>query len=152
VPFASTEKFKKSFLPSTIKFWNTLPEQLRNSSSVDSFRNNLTRDLFYVPPANKLFNLGDRYLNILHTRLRLKNCALNYYLYLMNCIESPSCICGEFKEDVTHYLMFCPCFAALRDSMLSGTLMPGSKIVNSRKYIKICKKSVKPSILTVQVL
>jgi hypothetical protein len=34
----------------------------------------------------------------------------------------------------------------------SGTLMPGSKIVNSRKYIKICKKSVKPSILTVQVL
>ena len=113
-------KFKKSFLPSTIKFWNTLPEQLRNSSSVDSFRNNLTRDLFYVPPANKLFNLGDRYLNILHTRLRLKNCALNYYLYLMNCIESPSCICGAFKEDVTHYLMFCPYFAALRDSMLSS--------------------------------
>ncbi len=65
----------------------------------------MTRDLFYVPPANKLFNLGDRYLNILHTRQRLKNCALNYYLYLMNCIESPSCICGAFKEDVTHYLM-----------------------------------------------
>jgi hypothetical protein len=65
VPFASTEKFKKSFLPLTIKFWNTLSEQLRNSSSVDSFRNNLTRDLFYVLPANKLFNLGDRYLKII---------------------------------------------------------------------------------------
>jgi hypothetical protein len=38
----------------------------------------------------------------------------------MNCIESPSCICGAFKEDVTHYLMFCPCFAALHDSMLSS--------------------------------
>ena len=70
VPVASTGKFTKSFLPLTIKVWNILPEQQRNSSSIDSFRNNLIRDLFYVPPANKLFNLGDRYLSILHTRLR----------------------------------------------------------------------------------
>jgi hypothetical protein len=57
----------------------------------------LIRDLFYVSPANKLFNLEDQFnralsdikleaLSVLHTRVRLKSCALNHYLYLkMNC-------------------------------------------------------------------
>jgi hypothetical protein len=59
-----------------------------------SFTNNLIRDLFYVSPANKLFNLEDQFnralsdikleaLSVLHTRVRLKNCALNHYLYLL---------------------------------------------------------------------
>ena len=31
-----------------------------------SFRNNLIRDLFYVPPANELFNLEDQFKRFTH--------------------------------------------------------------------------------------
>jgi hypothetical protein len=38
----------------------------------------------------------------------------------MNCVLSPSCTCGALSEDVTHYLLFCPAFAALRASLLTS--------------------------------
>ena len=70
------------------------------------------RDIFYRPIVNKLYYLGDRYLSVLHTRLRLGHCGLNYYLFIINCKESPSCICGAPREDALHFLLLCPCFAA----------------------------------------
>ena len=102
LPFIHTEKTKKSFLYSTIFLWNNLSESTRESATLVLFKTALLRERFYIPPVNRLVYLGDRYVSALHTRLRLNNCGLNYYLFLMNCVSSPSCTCGAPSEDVTH--------------------------------------------------
>ena len=104
LPFIRTEKTKKSFLYSTIFLWNNLSESTRESATLVLFKSALLRERFYIPPVNRLAYLGDRYVSAMHTRLTLNNCGLNYYLFLMNCVSSPSCTCGAPSEDVTHYL------------------------------------------------
>ena len=74
--------------------------------------------------------LGDRYVSALHTRLKLNNCGLNHYLFLMNCVRSPSCTCGALSEDVTHYLLFCSRFAALRASMFTSVMCLAGNVWN----------------------
>ena len=48
----------------------------------------------------------------------------------MNCVLSPSCTCGALREDVTHYLLFCPRFAALRASMLTSVMYLAGNVWN----------------------
>ena len=124
LPFIRTEKTKKSFLYSTIFLWNNRCESTRESATA------LLRERFYIPPVNRLVYLGDRYVSALHTRLRLNNCGLNHYLFLMNYVRSPSFTCGALSEDVTHYLLFCPRFAALRVSMLTSVMRLAENVWN----------------------
>ena len=51
------------------------------------------------------FTYGDRFLNIIHTKLR-HNCALNNDLFRCNIINSPLCSCGKL-EDTYHYFFTC---------------------------------------------
>ena len=48
----------------------------------------------------------------------------------MNGVSSPSCTCGALSEDVTHYLLFCPRFAALRASMLTSVMRLAGNVWN----------------------
>ena len=130
LPFIRTEKAKKSFLYSTVFLWNNLSESTRESPTFVLFKTALLRERFYIPPVNRLVYLGDRYFSALHTRLRLNNCGLNHYLFAMNCVLFPSCTCGALSEDVTHYLLFCPRFAALRASMLTSGMRLAGKVWN----------------------
>ena len=130
LPFIRTEKTKKSFLYSTIFLWNNLPESTRESVTLVLFKTALLRERFYMPPVNRLVYLGDRYASTLHTRLRLNNCGLNYCLFLMNCVSSPSCTCGAPSEDVTHYLLSCPRFVALCASMLTSVMHLAGNVWN----------------------
>ena len=57
---------------------NSVPQSLRDSESIAEFKNYLLRDIFCKPIVNKLYYLGDRYLSVLHTRLRLDHCGRNY--------------------------------------------------------------------------
>ena len=40
-PYTRVDAYKNSFLPSTIKLWNTLPYEIVNQESVNSFQNKL---------------------------------------------------------------------------------------------------------------
>ena len=72
-----------------------------------------------------LFNFSlDRYSSIIHTRLRLNVCALNYYLFKIGCKPSPECLCGFEVESINHYFLHCPLFAA-----------PILKLLSSAAYI-----------------
>ena len=57
---------------------------------------------------------------ILHTRLRLGYCALNDYLFKINCSSSPKCRCGLANETVKHFVLFCPLFAAQRARLFTS--------------------------------
>jgi hypothetical protein len=52
--------------------------------------------------------------DFIHTRIRLGACALNYYLFKIDCKLSPKCTCGFEIETINHYFLHCPIFAAQR--------------------------------------
>jgi hypothetical protein len=115
-----TEKFKKSFFPSTISLWNTLDIDIRNSTSLSNFKLKINK-IYHPLCYNKWLNFSlTRKASVLHTRLRLGFCALNDYLYRINCCNSPLCICCHQNETVKHYLLLCPRFAAQRNELLTS--------------------------------
>ena len=80
LPYVRTDRHKKSFLFSSIKWWNSLPLEIRISSSLDIFRHSLLKHLQF-PSRNYLFYIGDRSASISHTRLRLNFSALKHHLF-----------------------------------------------------------------------
>ena len=95
--------------------WNDIDFSVRNLESVISFKNALFR-IFDVPHYKRLFNFSlDRYSSIIHTRLRLSVCALNYYLFKIG--SKPS---GFEIESFNYYFLHCPLFAAPRLNLLSS--------------------------------
>jgi hypothetical protein len=69
---------------------------------------------------NILFEVGSRYASILHTRLRLHNSSLNYDLFQHNCISSPACACGYYRETCKHHLLDCSHFQANNAQLLTS--------------------------------
>ena len=107
---ARTQAHSTSFLPSTIRDWNSLSLQVRQSTSLPIFKRNLNLSLCKPSP---LFNFGSRKGQILHSRLRLGCSALNHDLHRRSLIESPMCQCGAL-ETVDHFLLRCPNYHQLR--------------------------------------
>lgn len=118
-----TERFRNSFFPSAIALWNQLSTEIRNIESIGSFKKEL-KIYFNIVPYNILFDFSvDRYSSVLHTRLRLDACALNYlesvYQFRIGKKVSPACLCGADHETVKHYVIKCPFYAALRSHLLT---------------------------------
>ena len=117
--FASnTNIFYNSFFPSSVRAWNALPEETKQSTTVLAFKNKLNTNLRRPP---KYYNAGTRLGQVLHARLRMECSSLNSHLYHKNIIDSPSCTCGGF-ERTHHFLFTCPRFAAARNAHLHRNL------------------------------
>lgn len=116
-----TERFKRSFFPSTVSLWNTLDSSLRSIDTISLFKQKL-KQYYHPNKYNKLYNTSlTRYASILHTRLRLGSCALNSYLYKINCCASQDCNCQQgVVESVEHFLLICPRYAAQRDLLITS--------------------------------
>ena len=80
---ARTNLYYQSFLPSVVRDWNSLDDEDRTSASVSSFKNRLNRNRMIIP---RYYYVGDRKLQVLHTRLRTKCSSLNYDLFLKNTV------------------------------------------------------------------
>lgn len=115
-----TERFKRSFFPSTTILWNDISFDIRCLESIGSFKKALF-SFYNVPSYNTTYDFAiDRFNAIFHTRLRLGTCALNYYLYKIGCKESPVCFCGFYSETIKHFLLECPLYSAPRINLLSS--------------------------------
>ena len=97
--------FQNSFIPSTTKTWNTLPQQLKNSKDINEFKRQINKDNEKTPAY---YYSGNRQGQIIHTRMRLKCSPLNADLYDMHIIEDPSCSCGHSYENPEHFFFHCP--------------------------------------------
>ena len=73
-----TNYYFNSFLPSTIREWNSIPLDTRNSGSIETFKRKLNRDVTCVP---KYYFDGNRKLQVLHSRLRTNCSSLNHDLF-----------------------------------------------------------------------
>ena len=112
-----TTLYYNSFLPSTVREWNSLPPEARNSDSIGSFKHTLNRNNISRPP--KLFLYGDRKSQTLHTRLRTNCSGLNQHLFQKNIIESPLCTCGGI-ETTQHFFFSCPLYSVPRRDLLNS--------------------------------
>ena len=59
---------------SSIALWNSLDDNLRNCSSLNSFKYNLKKDSFASVKVPIYYTYGDRYLSVMHARIR-NNCS-----------------------------------------------------------------------------
>ncbi|MCG8430160.1 MAG: hypothetical protein MJA29_03195, partial [Candidatus Omnitrophica bacterium] len=115
-PFARTQRYFNSFIPQTCRHWNNIPFSLKNVYSVESFKYNYKKMFF--PKRILGSEVGDRKLNIFHTRFRLGFTTLNHDLFIRSIKESPYCRCGQVSETYRHYFLECTQYNDERDILL----------------------------------
>ena len=110
-----TQLYYRSFLPSSIRAWNDLSLEVRQSSSIQSFKFQLNKNLKKPP---KYYYIGNRLSRIQHTRLRTNCSSLNHHLFSKNIVDSPHCACGAV-ETTKHYFFECQRYDEIRTTMLN---------------------------------
>ena len=94
-----------SYIPSVIRLWNDLPENLKNISNIQKFKKELS-SLDNKSTVPDYYHIGPRQAQILHARLRMNCSALRHHLYLKNIEPSPYCSCYGI-ETTAHFLFHC---------------------------------------------
>ena len=88
--YARTNLYSNSFIPAAIREWNKLPLSFRNSEDVVSFQSKLNKDR---PKINELYYLGNRKVNVIHSRIRMGCSQLNQDIYVQNWCHVFSYLC-----------------------------------------------------------
>ena len=78
---ARTTLYYNSFLPSTVRAWNNVNDELKQSDSLNTFKGFLSKDKLLVP---KHFYVGHREVQVLHTGLRTNCSSFNLDLFTRN--------------------------------------------------------------------
>ena len=109
--------YQESFIPSSIKLWNSLDLSVRNELSLNMFKLKIKQKYYKNKSPPTYFNIGDRYLNVLHARLRNKCSALNMDLYHANIKPNAMCQCGYLYENAQHYFLSCKNYTVQRNKL-----------------------------------
>ena len=111
---ANSQLYYNSFLPSVIRDWNELPDNVCNSPSKMVFKRHFNSNITNQP---NFFFAGKRLGQIHHARLRTKCSSLCEQLYSKNILDNPLCACAAI-EDTNHFLLKCNRFSNQRQEML----------------------------------
>ena len=134
VPPARTVSHANSFLPSTLRDWNSLDLMVRDSPTLNSFKRQLNQT-HSEKPYPKYFDIvhTSRSGQIYHSRLRLECSNLKYHLYTKNIIQESRCSCGAI-ETTSHYLLSCDLYRNQRIRYLYRSI---KKVISLRKISKV---------------
>ena len=110
--------YYNSFLPSTVRAWNSLPAEVKQSQTTHSFKYYFNKNKTPVP---KYYYSKNRKAQILHTRLRTNCSSLNLDLFLKGITDSPMCRCGSI-ENSQHFFFHCSYYQQQRSALLNGVL------------------------------
>jgi hypothetical protein len=117
VPIQRTTTYQKSFFPQSIKDWNNLERKIRQSTSINNFKEKLKATSNQKP--NPLYHHNNNKAAINQTRIRLGLSALSSQRFDYNHINTPKCnFCNAKVEDPCHYFMTCPTFALDRPKLI----------------------------------
>ena len=107
----NTEQFRSSYIPSMIREWNSLEENIRSAQSVQAFKKRLQ----HKPKPPKIYGVEYNRSTAVHmSRLRCRNSNLNYNLHTRQLAETPTCdTCGDDEMDV-HFFDRCQKFTDAR--------------------------------------
>ena len=107
VPFARTEIFKKSCIPSAITLWNAADNSLKDSGTLHSFKYQMKKPFAINSKVPSYYVSGNRRLSVLHARI-CNNCSnLNLDLFNNFLRPDPTCSCQVEPENAEHYLLRC---------------------------------------------
>ena len=109
-----TTQYFNSFLPSSVREWNNLSLDVRNSDSIIIFKRKLNSDIKYI---SRYFYAGKRSAQVLHTRLHTKCSSLNDDLFQKRINDSPLCCCGNV-ENTDHLFLRCQFYNAQRAELI----------------------------------
>ena len=103
IPGAGTTLHFNSFLLSTLRQRNMLEQDIRDSSTLYSFKRKLNAKQQQLPPAHLNLIQTSRLGQILYARLRLECSSLNHHLYRKNLVESPFVQVAYQKQTLKSY-------------------------------------------------
>jgi len=118
IPQTRLAAHQASFIPSTIRLWNQLQDEVREIETAKSFKVRLKLELF----TNKripLYSFGVGGGQIYHARMRMDLSALNEQIHSYNLIDNGNCEHCRIPEDVHHYLLDCPRYNLQRQNMMT---------------------------------
>lgn len=95
----------KSFFSIASKQWDSLPIELKQTWDIPEFKEGLSAIL--KPKRCKLYNIGSKYANSIHTQLRIGRSQLNEHLFAIGRSNTQGCICNMSTESVEHVLLDC---------------------------------------------
>ena len=127
-----------------IRAWNNLPESFMSASTLPEFKRMLTKEISKIP---EYYYAGDRFSQILHTRLRTECSSLNQHLFRRGLVPSPTCMCGDIESN-EHFLMRCSRYSQIRGDLLNALrdfIIPATPIKHNFFYSN-CELSVENNI------
>ena len=106
MPFNKTSTSQNLCIPSSIRLWNSLEDDLKNLVTLQIFKKHIT-SRFNNSCVPCHFTIGNRHISILRARFR-NNCSnLNNDLSRNHRRDNPLCdLCG-MVEDAIHYFFHC---------------------------------------------
>ena len=123
-PQCRTSCYQKSFFPHCIRVWNSLTNEIVNSTSVSVFSSRLLQLPAFAHSKRSLDSL--QYSKVLKghtgrivTQFRLGLSPLRNDLFTYNITDNPFCpSCGESLETLSHFLFECPLYSQQRSILL----------------------------------
>ena len=148
-PQARTNYFSNSFFPSTIRDWNSLPQNTTSVLSVNLFKKSLKSAEGLEINKNPLFSVGHRTGKTIHTRLRLGLSGLNDHLFKYNLSRSRFCehCHSNSIENSEHYFLFCDRFSHIRDYLLTTVKNIICPNINVNLLLNLCPAHIQTILL-----
>ena len=112
-----TSRFQNSYFPYCYHSWKNLDISLKNSPSLDIFKNRYLNTI--RPKYRDCFHIRDRYGISLLSKLRLdfRDLREHRFRHNFNC-PSPDCLCGNGIESTSHFMLQRDLYTNKRDIFL----------------------------------
>ena len=95
--------------------WNNLDKKFKSVPSLSLFKSNIKSG----EKPRKIFINEERFINVMHSRLRMGCSPLKSHLCLiMHVIDDSTCECGALIESPRHYFLECPLYTGPRNLMI----------------------------------
>ena len=107
----------KSFFSIAAKQWDSLPADLKQTWDFPEFKERLVNIL--KPRKCRLYNIGTKFANSIHTQLRIGRSNLNDHLFSIGRSNTKGCLCGCPNESVDHVLLDCFLYSNERNILFS---------------------------------
>ena len=115
LPLPRTAYFRTSFLPTAIREWNDLPEDVKSSTTRNSLKSKLkhknNQPKYYEHQLTRMSSVN-------LARLRVGNHNLNNCLFQRLMSETANCECGHSPENLTHFFLSCQRYNRLRGDIV----------------------------------
>ena len=118
LPKITANYFLKSYIPSSIRLWNDLRDDLKLLTTLDTFKIHL-RQIYCKTETYKPYLVGQTTGHIHLSRLRMDLSGLNAHRHKHHFIDHNICpSCNAINENIDHFLLICPVYAAQRRALL----------------------------------